>query len=158
MLITTDQHVYHITLQSTDSSYMASVQWNYPGSMVNNYQNNAGGMGGIAPAIDSSPDVDLANLDFNYSLSLVKGNQPAWYPVRVFNDGTQTYIQLPPNYSTIQLPVVYVADENGNYAAMINWRYRAPYIIVDVVFQNARLQSGVDKTGQTIVEIDHNSN
>lgn len=157
MLITTDQHVYHLVLQSTDQSYMASVQWNYPGDLVN-YSSNSQNPAINPAAADSSPSVDLSNLDFGYHMFLLDGQTsiPAWYPTRVFNDGKRTFIQLPPNYSSSQLPVLYVADENGNYASMINWRYRAPYIVVDVVIQKARLQSGVESTGQTVVEVDHN--
>ncbi len=157
MVITTDQHVYHLILQSTNSSYMASVQWNYPGDMVN-FQDNSQVNSAFGPTPpDNNPSVDLSNLDFGYHTFMVTGqSQPAWFPTRVFNDGRQTFIQLPPNYSATQLPVLYVADENNNYATMINWRYRAPYIVVDVVIQKARLQNGVESTGQTIVEIDHN--
>lgn len=154
MVITTDQHVYHLILQSTEQSYMASVQWNYPGNLVsypNNTQNPA-----INPTSDSSPNVDLSNLDFSYQSKMIEGKEmPAWFPTRIFNDGKRTFIQLPNNYSSSQLPVLYVADENGNYASMVNWRYRAPYIVVDIVFQKARLQSGVESTGETVVEIDH---
>ncbi len=156
MVITTDQRVYHLVLQSTDQSYMASVQWNYPGN--NNLVSYPSDLPspGADPNTSSSPDVDLTNLDFNYHIALTKGSgQPAWYPTRVFNDGKQMFIQLPPNYSTSQLPVVYVMDENGNYATMVNWRYRAPYIIIDVIAPSVRLQSGVESTGQTIVQIDH---
>lgn len=154
MVITTDQRVYHLILQSTDNSYMASVQWNYDNNMVN-YGNDANSNPDLATPPDTSPSVDLSNLDFNYQYSLISGSQPAWYPVRVFNDGQQTYIQLAPNYSATQLPVLFVADDSGNYGTSVNWRYRAPYIIVDTVLQNARLQTGVQSTGETIVQITH---
>lgn len=154
MVITTDQRVYHLILQSTNQSYMAAVSWNYPGDMVN-YASNSSNPSVTPP--DSSPNVDLTNLDFSYHTSLLDGKiTPAWFPTRVFNDGKQTFIQLPNNYSPSQLPVLYVADENGNYGSMVNWRYRAPYIIVDVVVQQARLQSGVNSTGSTVVQISHN--
>lgn len=155
MVITTDQRVYHLIMQSTDKSYMASVQWNYPGSLVS--YPSADRPAALIPNTDSSPNVDLSNLDFNYRSYVLSGSQaPAWFPKRVFNDGKRTFIELPTNYSSSQLPVLYVADENGNYASMVNWRYRAPYIVVDIVIQKARLQSGVESTGQTVVEIDHN--
>ncbi len=157
MIITTDQRVYHLVLHSTDSSYMAAVSWNYPNSMVTYASNNdsplANPFGG--PAADG-PSIDLNQLDFNYAFALSEGSKPDWYPIRIFNDGKQTYIQLPSNYTAAQMPVLYVADNNGNYGTMVNWRYRAPYIITDVVLQQARLQTGVQKTGQTIVQIQHN--
>ena len=160
MIITTDQRVYHLVLQSTDSSYMAAVNWNYPNSMVTYASNNTSPLANpfaAAAATNNGPSINLNNLDFNYAFSLSKGDsQPGWYPVRVFNDGKQTYIQLPNTYTASQMPVLYVADTNGNYGTMVNWRYRAPYIIVDVVLEKARLQTGVKTTGQTIVQIQHN--
>ncbi len=156
MIITTDQRVYHLVLQSTDSSYMASVSWNYPGSMVTYASKNNSPLANPFAAAPSSPDVDLSQLDFGYQFSMVQGSKPDWYPIRIFNDGKQTFIQLPATYTSAQMPILYVADSNGNYGTMVNWRYRAPYIITDVVLTKARLQSGVDKTGETIVQIQHN--
>ena len=153
MVITTDQRVYHLILQSTPESYMASVQWNYDSSMVNFNSANATNPSGLGASQDNNPDVDLNALNFNYQLGVVTGNKPAWYPVRVFNDGRQTYIELPHNYAATQLPVLFVADDNGKYGTMINWRYRAPYMIADTVIQTARLQTGVKSTGDTIVQI-----
>ncbi len=156
MIITTDQRVYHLVLQSTDSSYMAAVNWNYPNNMVTYASSNASPLANPFAAATSSPSINLNNLDFNYAFSISEGSKPDWYPVRIFNDGKQTYIQLPATYTAAQMPVLYVADNNGNYGTMVNWRYRAPYIITDVVLQQARLQTGVQKTGQTIVQIQHN--
>ncbi len=157
MVITTDQRVYHLVLVSTDSSYMASVEWNYGNGMVTYAQNTQGPAASVfSNPGSSSPDVDLSQLDFNYQFGMAQGEKPDWYPTRIFNDGKQTFIQLPSNYSASQMPILYVADETGTYGTMINWRYRAPYIVVDAVLQQARLQSGVAKTGQTIVQIQHN--
>lgn len=157
MVITTDQRVYHLVLISTNDSYMASVEWNYGNSMVTYAQNNQnGGSNPFTNPSSSSPDVDLSQLDFNYQFGMAVGEKPDWYPTRIFNDGKQTFIQLPNNYSASQMPVLYVADETGTYGTMINWRYRTPYIVVDAVLQKARLQSGVGKTGQTVVQIQHN--
>lgn len=153
VVITTDQHVYHLVLQSTDDSYMASVSWNYPNNMVS-FANTTPGQN-AGPAAPTTPNVDVSQLDFGYQYSLVLGSKPNWYPVRIFNDGRQTYIQLPSDYLSNQMPVLYIADNNGGFGTMVNWRYRSPYIIVDTVLHNARLQTGVDNTGTTIVQIKH---
>lgn len=152
MVITTDQRVYHVILQSTDNSYMASVQWTYGNDMVS-YGNNANATPPATSSNNNDPSVDLTNLNFNYKFGMVQGDRPAWYPVRVFNDGRQTYIQLPQNYDSTQLPMLFVADDSGNYGTSVNWRYRAPYMIADVVLKNARLQTGVPSTTQTVVQI-----
>lgn len=155
MVISTDQRVYHLILQSTDNSYMAQVQWNYDSnsSMVSTGNDATNPV--LAAAQNNNPSVDLTNLNFNYKFGMVQGSQPAWYPVRVFNDGRQTYIQLPPNYDSTQLPMLFVADDSGNYGTSVNWRYRAPYMIADIVIKNARLQTGVASTSQTIIQIQY---
>lgn len=150
MVISTDQRVYHLILQSTDNSYMASVQWTYDSNMVSQGNNMPPA---AAAASSSSPSVDLTHLNFDYKFGMMQGDKPSWYPVRVFNDGRQTYIQLPQNYDSTQLPMLFVADDSGNYGTTINWRYRAPYMITDIVLKKARLQTGVANTSLTIVQI-----
>ena len=166
MVINTDQHVYHLILKSTNNdTYMVAVSWRYPGSMVQSGQNIPGeqvsssgpdsGVGlGNSKAADSY-GLNLNNLDFNYQFGMLKGAQPAWYPTRVFSDGRQTFIQFPENFFASETPVLYVADNNGVYGTMVNWRLKGPYMIVDTVIQKARLQIGIAKTSQTIVQIQH---
>jgi type IV secretion system protein VirB9 len=155
MVITTDQRVYHLILQSTDSSYMASVQWVYGNNDMVSYGNNASANPAMTATSSDNASVDLTKLNFNYKFGMVSGSQPAWYPVRVFNDGRQTYIQLPQNYDSTQLPMLFVADDSGNYGTTVNWRYRVPYMIADVVIKNARLQTGVPSTSETVVQIEY---
>lgn len=156
MLITTDQHVYHLVLLSTDQSYMVSVSWSYPHNMVSYAENTPGPTADPSSLASSTPNVDVSKLSFNYAYSVLKGKKPSWYPLRVFNDGKQTFIQLPSDYTSSEMPILYVADDNGAYATMINWRYHSPYIIVDTVLKEARLQTGVAETGLSIVQIQQN--
>jgi type IV secretion system protein VirB9 len=157
MIINTDQRVYHLVLKSTSNdTYMVSVSWKYPQSMVQAGQS----LPGVSPELGASPlsesyTLNLSNLDFSYQFGMLKGEKPTWYPVRVFNDGRQTFIQFPQNFFSSETPVLYVADNNGVYGTMVNWRLKGTYMIVDAVIQKARLQIGIEKTGQTIVQIQH---
>ncbi len=166
MVINTDQHVYHLILKSTNNdTYMVAVSWRYPGGMVQSGQTIPGespDMGQSTLSNGSSGSgsaenygLNLTNLDFDYQFGMVKGIQPPWYPVRIFNDGRQTFIQFPSNFFDSETPVLYVADSTGVYGTMGNWRLKGPYMIVDTVIQKARLQLGIAKTGQTIVQIEH---
>ncbi len=153
MVITTDQHVYHLILQSTQDTYMASVQWNYPGNMINispQSQPPAPDTGDTSSNIDSSA---LASLDFNYIILTVKGWRPDWYPLRAFNNGKETYIQMPKGYSAIDLPQPYISS-SGSTASSANWQYQPPYIVVDAVVPKIRLQNATGVPGKTIVEVD----
>ncbi len=160
MVINTDQRVYHLILKSTSNdTYMVSVSWRYPQNLTqlgsSSSPEAAAGGNTAASALDENYGLNLNNLDFNYQFGVLKGGKPDWYPVRVFNNGRQTFIQFPPHFSASDTPVLYVADNNGVYGTMVNWRLKGPYMIVDAVIQKARLQIGIEKTGQTIVQIQH---
>ena len=91
--------------------------------------------------VSSSPSgatfMNVNNLNFNYSLM---GDTPAWTPSKVFDDGDKTFIRMPAITDRTSLPVLYVYDHGKQ--AMVNYRYKRPYIIVDGLFWKAALVSG----------------
>jgi len=158
MIINTNQRVYHLILKSTSNdTYMVAVNWRYSGSLLEPGSLNSSSAleSSSSSTASSGESLDLAHLDFDYEFGMVQGDKPSWYPVRVFNDGRQTFIQFPQDFSTSQTPVLYVADNNGVYGTMVNWRLKGSYMIVDAIIHRARLQTGIEKTGQTIVQIQH---
>ena len=167
LVVTTNKRVYHLVLVSTsDNTYMVSVSWRYPSDMVqfsDDAQNNADAMntnaGSDSNASGSPYQLDLGRLDFNYKFGLSAGHMPEWYPVRVFNDGRQTFIEFPKTIlsDNAPLPMLFVADNNGVYGTMYNWRQKGRYMVIDAVIKSARLQTGVDKKDQTIVQIEYTS-
>ena len=158
VVVSTNRRVYHLLLQSTsNNTYMASVQWHYPDSMVHQLSpmGEEPSATAASKASGSPFQLDLADLNFDYKFGMILGNKPAWYPVRVFNDSRQTFIEFPKDFYNTTMPVLYVAYNNGKYGTMINYRTKGRYMIVDTVIKKARLQTGVDKTGKTIVQIEH---
>jgi type IV secretion system protein VirB9 len=69
-------------------------------------------------------------------------------PQRVFDDGAHTYIQFPLTVAANDLPVLFV--QNGNAQEMVNYRVKSPYFVVDKVFAQAVLISGVGKQQQRV--------
>lgn len=160
LIVTTNKRVYHILLKSTDNgTYMMSTKWRYPGNMVQ-YSDLSAQTGGSSDTASAAVhgrgiyQLDLGRLNFNYKFGMVKGNKPAWYPVRVFNNGRQTFIEFPKNFYNTTLPILYLSDNNGVYGTMVNWRLKGRYMVVDTIIHKARLQTGIAKTGQTIVQIE----
>jgi type IV secretion system protein VirB9 len=153
LLITTNKRTYHLILKSSESSaYMVSVKWDYPKNMVYVYNGDTQGNAGF----NSSPgyNMDLSTLNFNYKVSMYEGKKiPDWYPQRVFSNGRQTFIEFSKSFQSSDLPILVVKRDDGTDATMVNWRLRGKFMIVDSVLQNAFLQTGVDKTGKTMVEI-----
>jgi type IV secretion system protein VirB9 len=87
LVITTDRRTYHLELNATEKTYMASVSWTYPPADLIALKRE------IDPAWTTSVDAgpDLAALKFRYR---IEGDAP-WKPQRVFDDGIKVYIQFP---------------------------------------------------------------
>ncbi|MBN1683989.1 MAG: TrbG/VirB9 family P-type conjugative transfer protein [Gammaproteobacteria bacterium] len=81
--------------------------------------------------------VDLNRLNFNYK---IKGDNPPWRPLRIFDDGNKTYIEMPALASKFNLPVLYLARHQT--MQMVNYRYVQPYFVIDGLFSHAWLVSG----------------
>jgi type IV secretion system protein VirB9 len=91
-------------------------------------------------------------LSFNYE---VKGSA-AWKPVRVYNDGTRTMIQMPATMSQTEAPVLLVVRKEGTWfsgddeTVTVNYRVQGDRYIVDNVFQKAILIAGAGKNQERI--------
>lgn len=159
MIITTNQRVYHLLLKSTNNdTFMMAVKWQYPGSMVQfSHANETPDASLTNSSADSGNlyNLNLSSINFNYAFGMVKGQKPSWYPVRVFSNGHQTFIQFPQSAANQNnLPVLFVADDQGQYGTMVNWQLHWPYMIVDTVLKKAQLRSGVkSQDNQVIVQL-----
>ena len=47
------------------------------------------------PQMNHAYKIDLASMNFDYEYGVVKGNNPNWMPVKIFNDSRQTFIEFP---------------------------------------------------------------
>lgn len=140
MLITTNRHIYNITVSagdSADSPFMPIVAWSYP-------YDEAQDKAKIEDAKRREDDtkeplgVDPAKLMFAYT---IKGDSYPWKPVRVFDDGTKTFIEMAPTMKSYDAPSLFVLDDEDN-PLMVNYRVKGNYYIVDRLFQKAQLRVG----------------
>ena len=65
-------------------------------------------------------------------------------------DGRQVYIEFPPGLATGEAPPLFVQDEKGQ-SALVNYRLRGLYYVVDRLFPVAELRLGGKK--QQVVRI-----
>ena len=150
LIITTDQRVYHLLLQSTtNDTYMVSVAWNYEqGDSIMHFSSSNDGAGDL-----SSINIDISKLDFHYDMRTISGSKPLWYPVRVFNDGYKTYIEFSKNFHKAQLPMLMALDKYNNLQTMQNWRLKGRFLIIDAVLEKMHLVTGVNNKHKTVVEL-----
>jgi type IV secretion system protein VirB9 len=94
---------------------------------------NAGGVVKIAAA-------DPAQLNFSYKID---GPNLPFRPIRAFDDGSHVYIQMAPGMKTSEAPALLIATGNGTQ--MVNYRVEGNYYVVDRLFNEAILVSGVGR-------------
>jgi type IV secretion system protein VirB9 len=146
LVITTDRRVYHLLVESTPRTAMASISWRYPSETL-----LALGSGHAAAAPAIADDVALGMLgalealDFGYR---IEGDDPPWRPVRAFDDGRQVFIEFP--RSVAEAPPLFVTGASGR-PELVNYRVRGRFYVVDRLFSAAELRLGARR--QQVVRI-----
>jgi P-type conjugative transfer protein TrbG len=134
LVISTDRRVYHVQLESTARTAMASISWTYPQDELLALRR------GDAAALDQpiAAGVAVDALNFGYR---IEGDDPPWRPVRAFDDGGQVFIEFPASLAQGEAPPLFVRGEGGR-TELVNYRLRGRYYVVDRLFQAAELRLG----------------
>jgi type IV secretion system protein VirB9 len=95
----------------------------------------------------------LGDLNFNYDVD----GDARWKPVRVYNNGIKTIIQMPGTMEQTEAPVLLVIRSEGGVFTdeekdIVNYSVQGDRFIVDTVFDKAVLIAGVG-SGQDRVTI-----
>ncbi|WP_394438963.1 P-type conjugative transfer protein TrbG [Sphingobium naphthae] len=144
LVVTTDKRTYHLSLTSTDRTAMSALSWTYPADQLIALK-AATEQARAAQPVASGLTVD--QLHFGYVIS---GDQPAWRPLRAFDDGRQTFIEFPASLGVGEAPPLFLVDGKG-IASLVNYRLQGRYYVVDRVFDTAELRLGLKH--QDIVRI-----
>ena len=148
-IITTNRRTYYLGLVSKakgDPGYVRRVKFYYPLDLV---EQANGTFRAKATFGQRSPDATVARgprlaadrLSFGYEI--VGGQGLAWRPVRVFDDGQRVYIQMPTALQASEAPALLV--QSRGESALVNYRVRLPYYVVDRLFDTAVLIVGVGR-------------
>lgn len=151
LLATTDKRTYYIKLYSSSSANLSRVGFYYPADNVKQLtanQANAKAKDDEVLSDGPIPNIDPRSLYFKYKIS---GDTSAPFnPVQVFDDGTHVYIQMQNNIKSKDLPSFYVLGNDDETLELVNFRYKAPYYIVDKIFDSGVLILGLDDDAQRI--------
>lgn len=144
LVATTNKRTYHIRLKSDRRQYMPRVSFIYPGAVMAKWQeqNTRQETARKEKTLESGEYMD--NLDFNYRIE----GKASWKPVRVYNDGQKTIIQM--GKTMREAPSLLLV--RGGETVMANYRLQGDRYIVDDVFEQAILIAGVG-SNQTKVTI-----
>ena len=151
LVVTTDKRTYHLRLKSTRSDYMPYVSFIYPDEANAKWQQikrlqQAQRQANTFPKTHEY----LGNLNFNYRME----GRARWKPVRVYNDGRKTIIEMPGAIKQTQAPALLVLKRNGLFKKdshiIVNYRVHGSRYIVDNVFDSAVLLAGSGSSQQKV--------
>jgi len=145
LIVTTNRRAYHLRLRSHRSEYMPQVSFTYPEDALAKWD--------AIQRRETQERTDrtipqtgeyLGDLKFDYDLS----GSASWKPVRVFNDGRKTIIEMPGTMEQTEAPTLLVVRREGGIfrdeeTVMVNYRVQGNRYIVDTVFDRAILIAGV---------------
>ena len=147
LTIYTTKHIYHLMLRSRAGHEIQEVAFYYPEELKQQMQDadhaaakardpHSESDGVVASLTSLDPGV----LNFSYAVS---GPKVPWKPIRTFDDGTHVFIQMPATMKSAEAPALMVAAGDGS--EMVNYRVRGDYYVVDKLFDQAVLVSGVGR-------------
>ena len=159
MMIATDRRSYHLTLKSRNAKdYLPRVSFAYPQEALAQFRRlsaqNAAQRerDSIKVDQDSGSKAYLGDLNFNYTID----GDVSWKPVRVFDDGQKTIIEMPRQMLYRNAPTLMILDKEGGWfsddkTSVINYRLQGTRYVVDGLFDQAILSLGVGSDQQRVV-------
>jgi type IV secretory pathway VirB9-like protein len=181
LVVTTDRRTYHLELISHEKDFMHHVAFLYkdapltkpvpvssPKAPVTTAQRDEAGELRVAQATASEPapvkrtvlmmsegkgslhsEPDKSSEDDGY---VIKGKAP-WRPLRVYNDGAKTFIEMPRHLQ--ETPVLFLLRKGGllglgHQKEIVNYRYHGRWFVVDAVVELAVLVTGVGSNKEQV--------
>ena len=152
LVVLTSKRTYYMELHARESGYIAGVSWSYrerKDVMTQNPQvitevSYPQLRGVSSTSYETVPDIEALNFAYK-----IKGDHPDWRPVRAFDDGRKVYIQFPLTIGRSEAPPLFV--KSGGETALVNYRVKGRYYVVDRLFEEAELRLG--EKDQQVVRI-----
>ncbi len=152
LIVTTDRRVYHLSLKSTQRDFMPQVKFVYPGIAVQKfghllaqqkeYEKNH--------TIEGT-QVTVDKLSFAYDFS----GDKELMPLRVFNDGKHTFIEMPEKLPQGRMPALVILNDSGLFSedktSIANYRIQGSRFVVDSLFDKAKLILGEGRGAKEVV-------
>ncbi|SEA65536.1 type IV secretion system protein VirB9 [Nitrosospira multiformis] len=146
LIVTTDRRTYHLRLRSHRTEFMPRVAFTYPEEAMAKWEKmrreeRTAHDNQVMPGTGEY----LGNLDFDYT---IEGQAARWKPLRVYNDGVKTIIQMPATLSQTEAPILLVVRKDEGLftdeeSVQVNYRLQNDRFIVDSIFDKAILVAGV---------------
>ncbi|MFO3582133.1 P-type conjugative transfer protein TrbG [Legionella pneumophila serogroup 1] len=143
LVVTTDKRTYHFRLKSDRTEFMPYISFIYPDEAQAKWQ-RLQQLQAERRKIETLPETQeyLGDLHFNYQIQ----GKARFKPVRVYNNGVKTVIEMPKAMIQSEAPALLVLRGRGLFqkseTVMVNYRLQGHRYIVDDVFDKALLIIG----------------
>ncbi|CAI10543.1 mating pair formation protein TrbG (plasmid) [Aromatoleum aromaticum EbN1] len=145
LIVTTNRRTYHLKLRSHRTEYMPQVAFTYPEDALAKWDaiRTREVREREEQAMPQTGEY-LGDLSFDYDVS----GTTRWKPVRVYNDGRKTIIEMPSTMEQTEAPTLLVVRKDGGLftddeTVLVNYRVQGDRYIVDTIFDKAVLIAGV---------------
>ena len=145
LIVTTNRRTYHLRLRSHRTDFIPRVAFTYPEEALAKWEDLKQRDIKLKQEHTLTPTGEyLGDLSFAYE---VRGTA-SWKPIRVYNNGIKTIIQMPSAMAQTEAPALLVVRKDGGIfndaeTVMVNYRVQGDRYIVDTVFDKAILIAGV---------------
>ena len=153
LIVTTNRRTYHFRLRSHRTQFMPRVAFTYTEDALVKWDalKTREGKEKQERIIPQTGEY-LGDLNFAYSVD----GSVAWKPVRVYNDGQKTIIQMPAAMAQTEAPTLLVVRKDGGLftddeTVLVNYRIQGDRYIVDTIFDKALLIAGVGSGQDRVV-------
>ncbi|WP_162571656.1 P-type conjugative transfer protein TrbG [Variovorax sp. SRS16] len=144
LMVATNRRTYHLRLRSHRSEFIPRIAFIYPEEAAAKWDAiTKREATEKADATIPSTDESMNDLSFDYR---VEGSAK-WKPVRVYNNGQKTFIQMPTSMAASEAPTLLLVRKDGGIwtdeeTAMVNYRVQNDRFVVDALFEKAILIAG----------------
>lgn len=155
LFISTDRRAYTIKLVSTQEEWIPVLSFDYPDDIQREWADYQRHQQQVVQDTTLPTGQSLLDLDFGFRIG---GDRPAWAPLRVYTDGSKTYIEFSStNFGGEAPALVALGPREGLFSGpsqeLINYRVVGSRYVVDQVIDRAALITGVGRQ-QTRVTIE----
>jgi len=138
-IIITDKRVYHFLLKSFKDCYMTQVKFTYPNTMPFTLKTDAM-KENMNRLTKETVGIDPKYLSFDYKMSYSIFKKPYWLPVRVYDDGSKTYIVMNETVLHMTSPVLF-----NHRNERINYYVDKTLIVIPELIEKVTMRVGREK-------------
>jgi type IV secretion system protein VirB9 len=129
LVVMTDRRTYNLDLVASTTEFIPSVRFAYPDEMTASWGAFVKERQSKAKDISLEGNHRMSPEDLNFGYKILKGSSYEWAPVRIFDDGVKTYIEMPAKYRAMEAPVVMFFE--GKQKKIVNYRVKDRFYVVD---------------------------